>query len=137
MRQAFPHSHPAVPPIALGIRFHCRHGQDRIPCGQDSGLPRRSIIENDRRIHMSDYRKEIADDGEMLVNSTDEMIDLSMAYEPALDRFALERYKHGGYQPPVDSRMRENETIRRMKQNPTRQLQYDFERATDAKPIQR
>lgn len=45
--------------------------------------PRRNIIENDRRIHMSDYRKEIADDGEMLVNTTDELIDLSMAYEPA------------------------------------------------------
>lgn len=57
--------------------------------------PRRSIIENDRRIHMSDYRKEIADDGEMFVNTTDELVDLSMAYEPA-----MERYKHGGYRTP-------------------------------------
>lgn len=62
--------------------------------------PRRNIIENDRRIHMSDYRKEIADDGEMLVNTTDELIDLSMAYDATLERFALERYKHGGYRPP-------------------------------------
>ena len=86
---------------------------------------------------MSDYRKEIADDGEMLVNTTDELIDLSMPYDVALERFTLERYKHGEYRTPVDSRMRENETVRRMKQNPARQPQYHFERATDAKPIQR
>lgn len=75
---------------------------DRIefPAAKSPARPRRNIIENDRRIHMRDYRKEIADDGEMLVNTTDELIDLSMAYEPALDRFALERYKHGGYCPP-------------------------------------
>ena len=75
---------------------------DRIefPAAKIPACPRRNIIENDRRIHMSDYRKEIAGDGEMLVNTTDELIDLSMAYHAALERFALERYKHGGYRPP-------------------------------------
>ena len=70
---------------------------DRIefPAAKSPARPRRNIIENDRRIHMSDYRKEIAGDGEMFVNTTDELVDLSMAYEPA-----MERYKHGGYRTP-------------------------------------
>ena len=46
-------------------------------------------------MHLSEYRQEIADDGEMLVNTTDELIELAMAQQVALDKYALERAKLG------------------------------------------
>ncbi len=39
---------------------------------------------NNRRVHLEDYRAEIADAGEMMVNTTGELIDLAWAYEQAL-----------------------------------------------------
>ena len=50
--------------------------------------PRHNILKKDRWVHLREYRQEIADAGEMLVNTTDELIDLSMAYEAALVRHA-------------------------------------------------
>ena len=50
--------------------------------------PRHNILKKDRWVHLREYRQEIADAGEMLVNTTDELIDLSMAYEAALARHA-------------------------------------------------
>ena len=50
--------------------------------------PRHNILKKDRWVHLREYRQEIADAGEMLVNTTDELIDLSMAYEAALVRYA-------------------------------------------------
>ena len=65
--------------------------------------PRHNLLKSDRRIYLSDYRKEIADAGEMLVNTTDELIDLSMAYEAALTRHAQEVIERG-LQTPLESR---------------------------------
>ena len=50
--------------------------------------PRHNILKKDRWVHLREYRQEIADAGEMLVNTKDELIDLSMAYEAALVRYA-------------------------------------------------
>ena len=57
--------------------------------------PRHNIRKKDRYVHLSEYRQEIADDGEMLVNTTDELIELAMAQQVALDKYALERAKLG------------------------------------------
>ena len=84
--------------------FHLDHidpkskdGSNQIP-NRAPLCPRHNILKNDRRIHLSDYRKEIADAGGLLVNTTDELIDLSAAYEAAQERFALEKSKHVEYQ---------------------------------------
>ena len=57
--------------------------------------PRHNIRKKDRYVHLSEYRQEIADDGEMLVNTTDELIELAMAQQVALDKYAVERTKLG------------------------------------------
>ena len=57
--------------------------------------PRHNLLKSDRRVHLSDYRKDIADAGEMLVNTVDELIDLPMAYQKALDYYAMEKAKRG------------------------------------------
>ena len=46
--------------------------------------PHHNIRKNNRRVHLDDYRAEIADAGEMLVDTTGELIDLAWAYEQAL-----------------------------------------------------
>lgn len=46
--------------------------------------PYHNIRKNNRRVHLDDYRAEIADAGEMLVDTTGELIDLAWAYEQAL-----------------------------------------------------
>ena len=46
--------------------------------------PDHNIRKNNRRVHLEDYRAEIADAGEMLVDTTGELIDLAWAYEQAL-----------------------------------------------------
>lgn len=45
--------------------------------------PRHNIRKNNRRVHLSDYRVEIADAGEMQVNTTSELIDLTWALAQA------------------------------------------------------
>ena len=64
--------------------------KSRAPCA-----PRHNLLKSDRRIHLSDYRKEIADAGEMLVNTIDELVDLPMAYQKALDYYAMRQAKRG------------------------------------------
>ena len=50
--------------------------------------PDHNIRKNNRRVHLEDYRAEIADAGEMLVDTTGELIDLAWAYEQALGYYA-------------------------------------------------
>ena len=50
--------------------------------------PDHNIRKNNRRVHLEDYRAEIADAGEMLVNTMGELIDLAWAYEQALGFYA-------------------------------------------------
>ena len=50
--------------------------------------PSHNTRKGNRRVHLDDYRKEIADAGEMMVNSTSELINLPYAYQKALDLYA-------------------------------------------------
>ena len=50
--------------------------------------PDHNIRKNNRRVHLEDYRLEIADAGEMMVNTTAELIDLAEAHHQALQIYA-------------------------------------------------
>ena len=47
-----------------------------------------NIRKNNRRIHLEEYRSEIADAGEMLVNKTTELVDLAWAEQQAIDFYS-------------------------------------------------
>ncbi len=51
--------------------------------------PHHNIRKNNRRVHLEDYRAEIADAGEMLVDKTGELIDLAWAYDQTLGHYTL------------------------------------------------
>ena len=51
--------------------------------------PHHNIRKNNRRVHLEDYRKEIADAGERLVDTTRELIDLAWAYDQALGFYTM------------------------------------------------
>ena len=50
--------------------------------------PTHNIRKNNRRIHLEEYRSEIADAGEMLVNKTTELVDLAWAEQQAIDFYS-------------------------------------------------
>ena len=56
---------------------------------------RHNIRKKDRYVHLREYRQEIADAGEMMVNTTDDLINLSWAADRALARHVQEAVKHG------------------------------------------
>ena len=60
--------------------------------------PDHNIRKNNRRVHLEDYRAEIAYAGEMLVDTTGELIDLAWAYEQALGFYTVRAAAvyHGG-----------------------------------------
>ena len=58
--------------------------------------PHHNIRKNNRRVHLEDYRAEIADAGEMLVDTTSELIDLAWAYDQALQYYTLKTAAHYG-----------------------------------------
>ena len=49
--------------------------------------PYHNTRKNNRRVHLSDYRAEIADAGEMMVNTTSELIDLAQAQHEAMQMY--------------------------------------------------
>ena len=55
--------------------------------------PAHNIRKNKRRIHLSEYRDEIADTGEMMVDSMTDLINLAWAEQQALDLYAEERMR--------------------------------------------
>ena len=57
--------------------------------------PDHNIRKNNRRVHLAEYREEIAHAGEMMVNSSNELIHLAWAAQQALDYYALARSKSG------------------------------------------
>ena len=57
--------------------------------------PTHNIRKNNRQIPLDEYRREIADAGEMLVDTTADLVNLAEAYQKALDRYALERIRRG------------------------------------------
>ena len=52
--------------------------------------PTHNIRKSNRQISLDEYRQEIADAGEMLVNTTADLVNLAEAYQKALDRYAQE-----------------------------------------------
>ena len=49
--------------------------------------PYHNTRKNNRRVHLADYRTEIADAGEMMVNTTTELIDLAEAHHEAMQMY--------------------------------------------------
>ena len=52
--------------------------------------PTHNIRKSNRQISLDEYRQEIADAGEMLVDTTADLVNLAEAYQKALDRYAQE-----------------------------------------------
>ena len=82
--------------------FHLDHISPKSKEGTSNHITNRApmctshnIRKSNRGVLLADYRQEIADAGEMLVNTTDELVDLSMAYDAALERHSVERAKRG------------------------------------------
>lgn len=55
--------------------------------------PAHNIRKNKRRIHLSEYWDEIADAGEMMVDSMTDLINLAWAEQQAHDNYAEERMR--------------------------------------------
>ena len=53
--------------------------------------PAHSVRKNNRRVHLAEYREEIANAGEMLVDSTAALINLAWAEQQAIDYYAATR----------------------------------------------
>lgn len=51
--------------------------------------PHHNIRKNNRPVALREYRQEIADAGEMMVDSANALISLAEAYQRALDRYAM------------------------------------------------
>ena len=49
--------------------------------------PNHNTLKNSQRVHLADYRTEIADTGEMMVNTTGELIDLAEAQHKAMQMY--------------------------------------------------
>lgn len=49
--------------------------------------PYHNTRKNNRRVHLADYRTEIADQGEMMVNTTNELINLAEAHHKAMQMY--------------------------------------------------
>ena len=52
--------------------------------------PTHNIRKSDRQIPLDEYRQEIADAGEMLVDTTADLVNLAEAYQKALGRYVQE-----------------------------------------------
>ena len=57
--------------------------------------PHHNIRKNNRRVHLAEYRQEIADAGELMVDHIGELIDLTWAGDQALEIYALARLRQG------------------------------------------
>ena len=62
--------------------------------------PTHNIRKGSRRVHLSEYRREIADAGEMLVDRMQDLVDLAEMDERA-HRFHMDYMIRRGYQPPM------------------------------------
>ena len=91
----FAHRMPDGRVVRTTNNFHLDHIDPKSKDGSNQihnrapMCPRHNIRKKDRYVHLSEYRREIAANGEMLVNTTDELIDLAMAQQVALDKYAL------------------------------------------------
>ena len=55
--------------------------------------PAHNIRKNNRRVHLAEYREEIANAGEMLVDTTADLLNLAWAQQQAVDYYAVARAK--------------------------------------------
>ena len=55
--------------------------------------PAHNVRKNNRRVHLAEYREEIANAGEMLVDTTADLINLAWAQQQAVDYYAAARAK--------------------------------------------
>lgn len=93
--------------VRVARNFHLDHidpkskqGSNQIP-NRAPLCPHHNTSKGDKRIHLADYREQIAHAGEMLVSPSD-LIDLAWAYEKALEIYADAR-KRNGVQVPHES----------------------------------
>ena len=57
--------------------------------------PYHNIRKNQRRVHLAEYRQEIADAGEMMVDSINDLVNLAWAEQQAMDYYAVARMRSG------------------------------------------
>ncbi len=57
--------------------------------------PAHNVRKNNRRVHLAEYRAEIADAGEMLADTTADLINLAWAQQQAVDYYALVKARTG------------------------------------------
>ena len=57
--------------------------------------PHHNIKKNKRRVHLADYRQEIADAGEMMVDNVADLVNLAWAEQQAMDYYAVSRTRLG------------------------------------------
>lgn len=80
--------------------FHLDHLDPKSKDGSDQIFnraplcPYHNIRKNTRRVHLDDYRQEIAAAGELLVDSTTDLVNLAWARDQVMDFWAIERMKH-------------------------------------------
>ena len=81
--------------------FHLDHVDPRSKDGSNQITnraplcPDHNIRKNNRRVHLAEYRQEIADADELMVNSLSELVSLPKAYQQAMDYYVLARVKSG------------------------------------------
>ena len=79
--------------------FHLDHLDPKSKEGSDEIFnraplcPRHNTRKNARRVHLADYREEIAADGELLVDSIGDLVHLPWAQQQVMDFWAVERGK--------------------------------------------
>ena len=86
--------------VRVARNFHLDHidpkskqGSNQIP-NRAPLCPHHNTRKGNKRIHLADYREQIAHAGEMMV-SPSELIDLAWAYEKALEIYADARRRDG------------------------------------------
>ena len=88
--------------IATTRNFHLDHLNPKSKEGSSNQIinrapmcPHHNIRKNNRRVHLAEYRQEIADAGELMVDYTGELIDLDRAVEWALEIYTQARLRQG------------------------------------------
>ena len=88
--------------IATTRNFHLDHLNPKSKEGSSNQIinrapmcPHHNIRKNNRRVHLAEYRQEIADAGELMVDHAGELIDLDRAVEWALEIYTQARIRQG------------------------------------------
>lgn len=86
--------------IATARNFHLDHLNPKSKAGASNRItnrapmcPHHSIRKNNRRVHLAEYRQEIADAGELMVDHIGELINLTWASHQPLEIYAQARLR--------------------------------------------